>query len=92
MRFYTEASKPGSTVMQRILTGGSYQSGSETVRASANSSRATRSYVKRQGRWQVVASHLSNDDREKSQIRWTSDLAIGVVPIRNINLRLQERK
>lgn len=59
-KFHTEdvrARVYGETVILtgRVVT--EYQRGGETVK---DESRYTDTYVKRQGRWQVVASHLSN--------------------------------
>lgn len=66
MKFYTEGVETrvyGKTV---ILTGrvvSEWQRDGKTV--GKQQSRYTDTYVKRQGRWQVVASHLSNDEPRK---------------------------
>ena len=66
MKFYTEGVDTrvyGETV---ILTGrvvSEWQRDGKTV--GKQQSRYTDTYVKRQGRWQVVASHLSNDEPRK---------------------------
>lgn len=62
MKFSTEevqARVYGDTVILigRVIT--EYRRGGET--ASTDQQRYTDTYVKRNGRWQVVASHLSND-------------------------------
>ena len=66
MKFYTEGVETrvyGETV---ILTGrvvSEWQREGKT--AGKQQSRYTDTYVKRHGRWQVVASHLSNDEPRK---------------------------
>lgn len=62
MRFYTEDVRSrayGDTVilMGRVVT--EYERDGKTVR---ERSRYTDTYVRRKGRWQVVASHLSNGE------------------------------
>lgn len=66
MKFYTEGVQAriyGDTV---ILTGrviAEYQRDGKTM--GKEQQRYTDTYVKRQGRWQVVASHLSNESAKK---------------------------
>jgi ketosteroid isomerase-like protein len=65
-RFYTEDVRSrayGDTVilMGRVIS--EYAREGKTVK---DASRYTDTYVKRGGRWQVVASHLSNDARPQS--------------------------
>jgi uncharacterized protein (TIGR02246 family) len=67
MRFYTEEVQSrayGETVilMGRVIT--EYQRDGKPAKAQ---SRYTDTYVKRDGRWQVVASHLSNVAEPKSE-------------------------
>lgn len=60
MRFYTEDVKSqahGDTVILRGQVVTEYEKDGKKVR---EQSRYTDTYVKRNGRWQVVASHLSN--------------------------------
>jgi len=65
MRFYTEGVQSrayGDTVilLGRVVT--EYERGGKTVK---EQSRYTDTYVRRGGRWQVVASHLSNVEEPK---------------------------
>ena len=67
MRFYTEDVKSrsyGDTVilMGRVVT--EYERDGKKVK---EQSRYTDTYVKRNGRWQVVASHLSNVEEPRKQ-------------------------
>ena len=67
LKFYTEdvqARVYGDTVilMGRVIT--EYQRDGKAMK---EQSRYTDTYVKRQGRWQVVASHLSNVARPRTQ-------------------------
>lgn len=67
MRFYTEDVRSrayGNTVILigRVVT--EYERDGKTVR---EQSRYTDTYVRRDGRWQVVASHLSNVEEAKNQ-------------------------
>ena len=67
LKFYTEDVKArvyGDTVVLigRVIT--EYLRDGKTVK---DQSRYTDTYIKRQGRWQVVASHLSNAPRPKQQ-------------------------
>ena len=67
MKFHTEdvqARVYGDTVILsgRVVT--EYQRDGQTI--SKEQQRYTDTYVKRNGRWQVVASHLSNAQRQKT--------------------------
>ncbi|HKP38131.1 MAG TPA: nuclear transport factor 2 family protein [Pyrinomonadaceae bacterium] len=67
VKFHTEEVKPrvyGDTVILtgRVIT--EYQRDGQTI--SKEQQRYTDTYVKRNGRWQVVASHLSNDGAKKN--------------------------
>jgi len=66
-KFYTEdvrARVYGDTVILLGRVVSEYVRGGKTVK---EASRYTDTYVKRGGRWQVVASHLSNDGRPQGQ-------------------------
>lgn len=66
-RFYTEdvrARVYGDTVILLGRVVSEYVRGGQTVK---EASRYTDTYVKRGGRWQVVASHLSNDGRPQGR-------------------------
>ena len=67
MRFYTEdvrsrAYRDTVILIGRVIT--EYEREGKTVR---EQSRYTDTYVQRNGRWQVVASHLSNVEEPKNQ-------------------------
>lgn len=67
MRFYTEDVKSrafGDTVILRGKVVTEYERDGKKV---TERSRYTDTYVKRNGRWQVVASHLSNLEEPKKQ-------------------------
>ena len=73
----------GDTV---ILTGrvvAEYQRGGETV---SEQSRYTDTYVKRQGRWQVVASHLSNVARSQQLTTQTPASANDPLVLSNVTV------
>ena len=67
MRFYTEDVKSqayGDTVILRGTVITEYERDGKKVR---QQSRYTDTYVKRNGRWQVVASHLSNVEEPRKK-------------------------
>jgi len=67
MRFYTEDVKShayGDTVILRGKVVTEYERDGKQVR---EQSRYTDTYVKRNGRWQVVASHLSNVQESRNK-------------------------
>ena len=67
MRFYTEDVKSqahGDTVILRGTVVTEYEKDGKKVR---EQSRYTDTYVKRNGRWQVVASHLSNVEEPRKK-------------------------
>jgi uncharacterized protein (TIGR02246 family) len=67
MRFYTEDVRSraiGDTVILRGTVVTEYEKDGKNVR---EKSRYTDTYVKRNGRWQVVASHLSNAEEPRKQ-------------------------
>lgn len=67
MRFYTEEVKSqayGDTVILRGRVVTEYERDGKQVQ---EKSRYTDTYVKRNGRWQVVASHLSNAEAPRKQ-------------------------